>query len=199
MNPADVQLIEQIGQATQGGSRLLCTLARRGKVLERDEPQRARFLLDGVRLHPLYKGGRLAFDMLEIEDLMLERPSPDSMSTGELIQVLSTDVSHLPEALRRMGLGAEEGRGRPATDVLAQAVRARVESRDVEASMSGARLPRVSLGPSGGMAAAASAARDEGRQVEANEPELQSSDYLFDYVVLGFLDVLGLIRVFPPS
>ena len=66
VNPGDAQLIQQIQKATQGGSRLLCTLARRGKALERDDPERAAFLLAVLRPHPLYKGGRLAFDMLEI-------------------------------------------------------------------------------------------------------------------------------------
>jgi hypothetical protein len=45
VNPADKQLIEHIQHATRGGCRLLCTLARCGKALERDEPHRAEFLL----------------------------------------------------------------------------------------------------------------------------------------------------------
>ena len=45
MDPADIQLIGQIQQVTNGAARMLVTLARRGKGIERDDPQRAAFLL----------------------------------------------------------------------------------------------------------------------------------------------------------
>ena len=54
-----------------------------------------------MRLHPLYKGGRLAFDMLEIEDLMLDASTVDSMNTLELNQVLSAGTHNLIAVLRR--------------------------------------------------------------------------------------------------
>lgn len=196
MNPADVQLIEQIVKTTQGGSRLLCTLARRGKALERDAPQRAALLLDAVRFHPLYKGGRLTFDMLEIEDLMLDGSPADSMTTFELTQVLSGGAHNLVDALRRMGSGpqpvakpAETIGGEP--EPLADRVGARVEGTDMP--VAGTPLPRVSFGPAHGAVAAAAAfpARDEGAEAIHREPQLQSSDYLYDYVVIGFLDLLG--------
>jgi hypothetical protein len=200
MNPADARLVEQIHQATQGGSRLLCTLARRGKALERDESRRAEVLLTAVRSHPLYKGGRLAFDMLEIEDLMLDASTVDSLNTFELNQVLSAGAYNLVAVLRRIGSGAEDSRV-PAEasggehDLLGPSDRARAESTDVsgEATV----LPRVSFGPVHDAVASArqSPARDEGQEGIQREPGLLSSDYLYDYVVLGFLDVLGGIRM----
>lgn len=201
MNPADVQFIEQIQQITQGGSRLLVTLARRGKALERDEPQRAAFLLTAVGTHPLYKGGRLTFDMLEVEDLMLDGSPVDSMSTREMIQLLNAGGQRLGETLRQMGSPAQGGRTpaeasardngafggdpvRPPAQVAGEPAAAKV-------------LPRVSLGPADDVARTenASAARDEHRDTRDSEPELRSSDYLYDYVVLGLLDVVGGMRI----
>lgn len=175
MNPADAQLIQFIQQVTQGASRLLITLARRGKALDRDDPRRAAVLLAAVGAHPLYKGGRLAFDMLEIEDLMLDASRMDPMSARELMEVLNAGAGELAETLRRMGTEAQDG-SLPAA----------------------ALLPRVTLGPADGVArtASASAAGEEGPERTDNQPELQASDYLYDYVVVGFLDVIGAARTF---
>lgn len=187
VNPADVQLIEQIQQATQGASRLLSTLARRGKAMERDEPPRATFLLAAVRTHPLYKGGRLAFDMLEIEDLMLDGPPLDSISAREVIHVLNAGAHRLADTLMRMG-SAQKGRTPaepfPDTAPLTGSVRGRAGSVDEAAA---SVMPRVSLGPSDSVALVV----DESPDSRSRAPELLASDYLYDYVVLGFLDVLG--------
>jgi hypothetical protein len=199
MKPADVQLIEQILQTTKGGSRLLCTLARRGKALERDEPRRAALLLDAVRFHPLYKGGRLTFDMLEIEDLMLDGSPAESMTTSELSQVLSAGARNLVDALRRMGSGpqavAKPGEtigGEP--DPLTRRVGAPLKGTDVPGATT--PLPRVSFGPAhGAVAAQTFPASEVGAEAIRSEPELQSSDYLYDCVVLGFLDLLGGHRI----
>ena len=195
MNSADAQLIEQIRQVTQGGSRLLVTLARRGKALERDEPQRATFLLAAVGAHPLYKGGRLGFDMLEIEDLMLDGPPVDPMSKREVVQVLSAGTYHLVETLRAMGSPSQGGHMLAEAsirdiDVLGGSVHARAQSADEPASAP--LLPRVSLGPTDDVAAT----EDEGLDTRDTEPELRSSDYLYDYVVLGLLDMVASIGMF---
>ena len=195
MNPADVRLIEHIQQATRGACMLLCTLARRGKALERDQPQRAAFLLAAVRPHPLYKGGRLTFDMLELEDLMLDAPPVGPLNDLQLTQVLSAVAGgghNLAEALLRFGSDGRDGGARPATAA---------GETDLPASMAAgadvpapaALLPRVRFGPAHDPVAAAvgSPARDGGPEAAESGPALLSSDYLYDYVVLGFLDVLG--------
>jgi hypothetical protein len=190
MNPNDAQLVEQIRQITQGGTRLLVSLARRGKGLERNEPLRAAFLLTSVGTHPFYKGGRLAFDMLEIEDLMLDGSPVDPMSAREVIQVLSAGADRLVERLREMGAPAQR-RGPAEADI-----------RDTDAPGSAGRdqapLPRLRLGPAddAAMTANAFAARDEGTDTRDIEPQLRSSDYLYDYVVLGLLDMAASIMTF---
>jgi len=51
----------------------------------------------------------------------------------------------------------------------------------------------VRFGPARDVIAIAkgSSAREGGTEAAESWPELLSSDYLYDYVVLGFLDVLG--------
>ena len=100
MNPADAQLIAHIQQVTQGGARLLVTLARRGKALQQDESQRAASLLAGVETHSLYKAGRLAFDMMEIEDLILDGSQLDPMSSQELMLVFRSGIRDLAAILK---------------------------------------------------------------------------------------------------
>jgi hypothetical protein len=190
VNSADAQFIEQIQQVTRGGSRLLVTLARRGKALQRDEPQRAAFLLAAVVIHPLYKGGRLAFDMLEIEDLMLDGSPVYSMSKREVIQVLNAGTHHIMETLREVG-SPFQGSRMPAEasirdiDVLDHG-REPTQSSDEPALAP--PLPRVSLGPTDEV--------DEGRDTREIEPQLRSSDYLYDFVVLGLLEMVAGIGMF---
>lgn len=201
MNPADVLLIEQIRRATRGAARLLVTLARRGKAIERDNPQRAAFLLAAVATHPLYKGGRLTFDMLEIEDLMLGGSSVELTTTREVIDVLNSGGYHLVEMLRQLGFptqaGPTDGEA-PAPDRDMVAVTAHAQIPNAPAAV--ALPPRVSLGPGDDVAGAPNsyAARDEERDRNDNAPELRSSDYLYDYVVLGLLDVLSETKMFQP-
>ena len=186
MNAIDMNLLDQIKQGTEGAARLLCTLARRGKAIERDDPQRAQVLLVAVRTHPLYKGGRLAFDMLEIEDVMLDSAGSPPMSKREIRQVLNAGAHRLAAALLRAGAPANSPADSQAT--AANAGRDDVASgTDPDAAEA---LPRLTLGP------------PEGTQLPFGEPderpdarlrdfELQASDYIYDYVVLGFLDVAG--------
>lgn len=165
VNPADARVIDRIQQATRGSRSLLRSLALRGKAIERDDGGRSAFLLEGLRSHPLYKGGRLAFDMLEIEDLMLDEAPEAPLAEEELTRMV----------------GALAERGRELADVLLRAgsdARAGASFTAAQSGPAGNGLPRITLGP----------APSAGSAVE---PELLSSDYLYDYVVVGFLDLLG--------
>ena len=170
MNRADIGLLEQIQQATQGGRAVLCTLGRRGKALERGDPARAAQLLTAVRPHPLYKSGRLAFDMLEVEDLMLDGDPVEPLSRDELVRSLNGAMQRwagVGVSLREFGRGATwSGEAAPTT------------SGNGEGP---ADLPRIRLGPA-----------ESGNGVDPG-PELNSSDYLYDLVVLGFIETLELV------
>jgi hypothetical protein len=183
MNPGDARLIDHIQHATLGARTLLCTLARRGKLLERAEPQRAAFLLAAVRGHPLYKAGRLAFDMLEIEDLMLDASPVAPLDVGELVRVFGVAAwggRLLVEVLGQLGVPGRDGQD----GATATATPDRPPDH---------LLPRVRFEPSLDQAAAVDGHSDgAGNGNDPNSwPELLSSDYLYDYVVLGLLDGLG--------
>ena len=198
MNLADEKLIGEIQQITQGSSRLLVTLARRGKALERDTPQRAALLLAAVVTHPLYKGGRLTFDMLEIEDLILDNLHRSSMSTRETIQILRSSARHLPRMLREIALPdqswhlPQEAPG--GSNVLGGA--GGIDPSSAAAHAGDISLPRVSFGPAQDLTAreTGSSGSDDAGERDQSEPKLLSSDYLYDYVVLGLMDIVGRCR-----
>ncbi|HEY7037753.1 MAG TPA: hypothetical protein VID28_02825 [Methylomirabilota bacterium] len=184
MTPDDVRLIERIQQTTRGARVLLCTLARRGKALEREQPERAAFLLGALRPHPLYKAGRLAFDMLEIEDLMLDGAAVDPLTDFQLAQMLSAVAGRgydLADVFLRVGSNGRDG----TPDAALPAVVA--PRGETPGATDG--LPRLRFGPEAVDGAGGSSSRDG--DGPGPGPELTSSDYLYDLVVLGFLDVLG--------
>ena len=106
MASGDELLLQRIVLATQGTRALLCALARRGKALRRDEPERAERLLGAVLAHPLYKGARLLFDMLELEDLMLDGPRLEQMDGFFEASQASRLLARLEELSRELGTAA---------------------------------------------------------------------------------------------
>ncbi|HEX2226467.1 MAG TPA: hypothetical protein VHM64_04965, partial [Candidatus Binatia bacterium] len=193
MERSDARLIDYIQQATRGGCMLLRTLGVRGKALQGRDPERAGWLLAAVRTHPLYKGGRLAFDMLELEDLMLDAPSApllDDAQLGELLSAVAANSRDLIHATLRFASDERDGTGAAASGGQSreQAVNAGAGSARPEATL----LPRVSFGPASNLVQPTPSTADAngGNGAEA-EPQLLPSDYLYDYVVLGFLDMLG--------
>lgn len=184
MTSDDVRLIERIQQATRGARVLLCTLARRGKALEQHQPERAAFLLAALRPHPLYKAGRLAFDMLEIEDLMLDGLAVDPLTDVQLTRMLSAVAGRghdLADVFLRLGSNGRDGAPDAARPAFGPSPGDGPAPTDV--------LPRLRFGPDPEDAMNGSPSRD-GDGGRAG-PELTSSDYLYDLVVLGFLDALG--------
>ena len=96
----DETLLARIEEATLGGRALLCTLARMGMALRRDDLVRAHLLLHATQSHPLYKGGRLLFDVLELEDLMLDGPPPAPVGR-EALRSVTGSLADLFKALAR--------------------------------------------------------------------------------------------------
>ena len=182
----DARLLQRIRGATDQGAALLCTLARRGKAFERDHSDRATLLLAALRPNPLYKGGRLAFDMLEIEDLMLDSPPEhliDDARLAELVRQLSAGWQTLALALTPPGAPHSAPGSAPSGN--GNGTSPSVEGGSPAAEPAGDPAPlRLRFGP---------VAEDGGRATEGGtgppDPELTSSDYLYDLVVLGLLRV----------
>jgi hypothetical protein len=167
VSPADARLIQNIQQATRSSREGLVKLGRRGKALQRAQPVRAALLLTAVRPHPFYKAGRLAFDMLEMEDLILDGPPVDPINQHDLVGMLIAVAGRwldFAAALQRLGSDRRNGESAPVT---------------AEIDRPAPLVPRVHLGP------------EEAVEATEPDPELISSDYLYDFVVLGFLDLLG--------
>jgi hypothetical protein len=97
--PADLKLVAALRQHNAALRVVLCTLARRGAALRRDEPARAQAWIDTLGPHPYYKGGQFLFDLLEWEDFML-----DGEPTAPLDDAaLSAALSQYAQMLRALG------------------------------------------------------------------------------------------------
>ena len=188
MTSTDQQLIELIDDATQGWARAMVTFGRRGKALEAGEPDRAQELLQAVRMHPFYKGGRLTFDMLEIEDLILESATARPMTLAELRQAFQAGPTRLVEVLCRLATQEPPSPAPPDVAVPPGFERDpfRTLARNPEQPAAPADLPLLHLGLDN---QGAVDAEWEGRY--GSYPQLLPSDYLYDLVVLGLLDVVS--------
>lgn len=87
--PADLKLVSALQQHNAALRVVLCTLARRGAALRRDEPARAQDWIDTLGPHPYYKGGQFLFDLLEWEDFMLDGEPPPLLDDAALAAVLN--------------------------------------------------------------------------------------------------------------
>lgn len=74
--PQDLNLLGRISTGNDWLRSLLCTLARRGTNLRRQEPERAEELIRLLAPWPWFKGGQFLFDLLEWEDFMVDGPPP---------------------------------------------------------------------------------------------------------------------------
>ena len=77
LQPQDVKLLQSLKEGGGWLRAMLCTLARRGVLLRQSSPARAKTILDALSTLPYYKGGQFLFDLLEMEDFMLDGPAPD--------------------------------------------------------------------------------------------------------------------------
>lgn len=98
LHPEDFALLESLRQGGEWLRAVLCTLARRGRAFRNAEPERARALLDALRVYPWYKGGQFLFDLMEWEDFMLDGPPPEIVPTA----LDAAALARLAGALQRL-------------------------------------------------------------------------------------------------
>lgn len=125
MSEEDDAFLEAAQAGTAWLRSVLCTLARRGVAFRRGHPDRARRVVEHLSTSPLYRGGQFAFDLLELEDLMLDGPPPDAVSTTLDRRALL----RLAAAVRRFQRGLD-GTVPPAADEAALAEAARLLGDD---------------------------------------------------------------------
>jgi hypothetical protein len=95
MKKLDEQLLVMMARVTHRRRAVLCALAQRGKALRQEQPARAQRLLELACGHPLYKSGRLVFDMAEVAEAMREGPPPHALEDevlGRLIRPVLSSV-----------------------------------------------------------------------------------------------------------
>jgi hypothetical protein len=100
--PADLTLLSALAQHNAAARAVLCTLARRGAAMRRDQPERASAWIDALGVHPYYKGGQFLFDLLEWEDFMLDGEPPpvlDEVALAALLNQYARMLRALAEAL----------------------------------------------------------------------------------------------------
>ena len=157
MATIDDKLIAHIQKSNAQVRALLCALARRGKALKQTEPERGQDWLAVSRAHPLYKACRIGFDLLELEDMMLDGPAPtqvDGYFETHSVQAIVDALTRLQRALMDASHAAE---------------RSPMDSALGQLALHGGTTLAPEPPPDGGW------------------PALTSSDYLYDLVVLGVL------------
>jgi hypothetical protein len=75
-HPDDRAQLEAIHRANAWVRGVACTLARRGVAFREADAMRSRALLDALSTWPAYRAGQLLFDLLELEDFMVDGEQP---------------------------------------------------------------------------------------------------------------------------
>ncbi|WP_051866268.1 hypothetical protein [Streptomyces griseus] len=99
---SDERVREVLDTANQWTRAALCTLARHGAALRRDDADRARHLLDTLAPWPPYKAGQFLFDLMEWEDFMLDGDPPPPLPLGEAIDTVGLPLTWLRTAAARV-------------------------------------------------------------------------------------------------
>jgi Lamin Tail Domain len=107
-HPDDRALLEAVQSGNAWLRGVTCTLARRGVALRAQDPARARALLESLSTWPVYRAGQFLFDLLELEDFMLDGEPPE-LVTGTLDPAALQRLATLLRSVQRHIDGAIDG------------------------------------------------------------------------------------------
>ncbi|KUO00029.1 hypothetical protein [Streptomyces caeruleatus] len=181
----DAAFLDLVRRGNARTRAVLCTLARHGVALRRDEPERAARLLEALGVWPVYKGGQFLFDLLEWEDFMLDGDPPPPIRPQDLAASLRLPLRLLSEAVDAAPTMLQTGplhRTAAAFDLPL-----RFLTVTAKAALDGI------AGDLGTMAAtSADAPAEEGPGGSEGElPELAAGFHLYQDVVLGTVVIAG--------
>jgi len=107
----EIVVLESLQSGSEWLRAVLCTLARRGIDFRQKQPTRAKLILDALSTSPFYKSGQFLFDLMEMEDFMLDGPPPEIISTTldattltRLALLFNTIKGHLDGATESLSL-----------------------------------------------------------------------------------------------
>lgn len=174
-HPDDRARLEAIERANAWMRGFACTLARRGVAFREADGLRTRALLDALSTWPAYRAGQMLFDLLELEDFMVDGEQPDVVATTIPPAVLQR-LADLLRAVQRHLDGAQ-----PDIAAFALALAAlqriagvlRAVKRQIDGAVRGSHDGHVA--PS----------CPPGADPAATLPPLEAGFYLYDDVVLG--------------
>jgi len=111
LQPEDLAVLESLEQGSLWVRAVLCTLARRGVAFRQQHEKRAQRILDELSISPLYKSGQFLFDLLEMEDFMVDGNPTEIISTTldattliRLAALLNSVKRHLDGAVEPLSL-----------------------------------------------------------------------------------------------
>jgi hypothetical protein len=171
-HPDDRARLEAILGANAWVRGVACTLARRGVAFREADAPRSRALLDALSTWPTYRAGQLLFDLLELEDFMIDGEQPDGVAMT-LPPAALQRLAELLRAAQRHLDGAQ-----PDLAALAPAALQRFGGllRAVKRSLDAALR---------GHDGQAAPARPPADGLATALPPLEAGFYLYDDVVLG--------------
>jgi hypothetical protein len=113
LQPEDKAILESIEVGSDWFRAVLCTLARRGVAFRQQHSERAQRILDALSTSPFYKSGQFLFDLMELEDFMLDGTPPEIVATvldvtalNRLAVLLNSIKGHLDGAVEPQILGS---------------------------------------------------------------------------------------------
>ncbi|MET7683038.1 hypothetical protein [Streptomyces sp. NPDC005423] len=195
--PTDHRALAFLGQVNSSTRQWLCTLARHGVALRRNDAERARAVLDTVRPWPFYKGGQFLFDLMEWEDLMVDGDPPPPMPAERVRSACAVPVQWLAAATAQPPTATEQMPGQrtaAALDLPLRLLAATARTTVLGAAhdltdLFGTSATRAETDDGSGREATAPESDAEGADPEL--PPLEAGFYLYEDVVLGAFAVLG--------
>lgn len=108
LQPEDKAILEAIERGSEWFRAVLCTLARRGVAFRQQHSERAKQILEALSTSPFYKSGQFLFDLMELEDFMLDETAPavvptalDAAALNRLAVLLNSIKAHLDGAVEQ--------------------------------------------------------------------------------------------------
>jgi hypothetical protein len=107
MTTSSEWMLVGLSRMAPGTRAVLSALEERGKVLRREQPERAQLLLAAVSTFSVYRSFRLMFQMAGVEAALREGPAPGPLEETRLAELMRPVVESLQD-VQRLVIHADE-------------------------------------------------------------------------------------------